>query len=148
MVQWSNRGNTDAAMYEGDSFFTLSTAGQVGLILLSVTLAAAAFRLSSALILLWRWHETLGRYSGAVIAAVAVFWLFAWLSPQVYYTYYLFLIDGLEWKSVIGSPPGPLQFFELMTFRGIDSMAAHALGALGWVLIGHTVTATYQRGGH
>ena len=75
-------------MYESDSFFTLSVGGQIGLALLSLWL--------SVLVLwaLWRGTRGLPRLS-RLGAAYLGFWLFVWLSPQVYYQYYRLIFDGL-----------------------------------------------------
>ncbi|MEO1249264.1 MAG: hypothetical protein AAFW76_05430 [Pseudomonadota bacterium] len=88
-------------MYEGDSFFTLSMGGRVGLLLISFALAAAilalAWRLTHERPLPWR----------LAIAAV-LFYLSVWLSPQIYYLYYLLIFDGLPWQIVVKRPPGPV----------------------------------------
>ncbi len=115
-------------MYAGDSIFGLSAAGQGGLVVLSAVLAAAAvvcvfalFRLSSSLVL-------------RMIAALAVFWVFHWLSPQIYYFYYQIILDDLPWQIVIGGPPNPMASIDLLLFSGPATLAGHAQGVLGWTL--------------
>ena len=77
-------------MYESDSFFTLSVGGQIGLAALSLVLSV---------LVLWavrrgtRGLPRLSRLGGCV--SVARFWLFVWLSPQVYYQYYRLIFDGI-----------------------------------------------------
>ena len=67
--------------------------------------------------------------------AVALFIAFVWLSPQVYYTYYLMLFEGLPWQVVVKSLPDPLRLLKLITFSGPASLSAHSQGVLGWALL-------------
>lgn len=116
------------AIYEGDSFHTLTGAGQIGLALLSLVLSAT---------LLWAgWRVMAGKPITLRIAlALALFFGFVWLSPQVYYTYYMTLFDGLPWQSVIKSPPGIERLLRLLSFQGTQNLSAHSQGVLGWALI-------------
>ncbi len=68
-------------------------------------------------------------------AAVVLFVLFVWLSPQVYYTYYGFLFEDLPRQLVIGDPPGPGRLAQLMTFSWRANLSAHSQGLLGWAMI-------------
>ncbi|MEX0286159.1 MAG: hypothetical protein AB3N23_16255 [Paracoccaceae bacterium] len=110
-------------MYRGDSFHTLSAAGQVGLAALSLGLAVltlwAVRRLTRGQV----WPIRLG-------TAVAAIWLFDWLSPQVYYLYYMTLFD-IPAQIVIRTPIGPLDLLRLLSFSGESSLSAHSRGALG-----------------
>lgn len=116
-------------MYAGDSFFTLSGWEQAGLIALSLTLALAA------LIALLRVTDGRGRWVRIVLALLAL-WLWDWLTPQLYYLYYQALIPGLPWQVVVRwPPPGPLRMAELLSFSGRESLADHARGILGWLMI-------------
>ena len=75
-------------MYAEDSFHTLSLLGQIGLVALSLFLAC--------LLVLASWRLALRRRAAIRIAlALCLLYLFVWLSPQVYYLYYLTLFDGL-----------------------------------------------------
>jgi hypothetical protein len=67
--------------------------------------------------------------------SVFALWLFVWLSPQAYYTYYLFLFDGLEFKNVIKSPPTMTEMFSLLTFSDRANFSNHGKALLGWGLI-------------
>ncbi len=108
--------------YEGDSFFTLTGPEQVGLALLSLSLWAAMLALC-AWPRLRRWL--------AVLRAVGLFWAFVWLSPQVYYLYYLTIFDGLPWQVVVHRPPGVEHLLGLLTFTGEASLSRHGQGVLG-----------------
>jgi len=112
-------------MYDGDSFFTLSVWGQVGLACLSVALAAIC--------LLVQW--SFARWLWGFVLAALIFYVFVYVSPQVYYTYYRFIFDGLPAQWVI-SPPGLGEIINLLTFRSGSNLSAHSQGALGWSLIG------------
>lgn len=115
-------------MYREDSFHTLSGAGQIGLVILSIALSAA---------LLWMgWRLMAGRgLAVRVVIALVLFFGFVWLSPQAYYTYYLTLFDGLPWQNVVKSPPDPGSLLLLLSFQGPQTLSAHSLGGLGWALI-------------
>ncbi len=115
-------------MYADDSFFTLSVPGQIGLVLLSALLTSAfVFGFWT----LTRRRNVLFRLA----AAVMTLWLFVWLSPQVYYTYYLVLFDSLEFKNVIKSPPTASDMISLMTFSDRANFSNHGKGILGWGLV-------------
>ncbi len=112
-------------MYTADSYFTLPGAGQTGLVILSALLAVAA----GAGVLAFK---TPGP---RMIAALAAFWAFLWLSPQIYYSYYLIILDGLAWHLVIAWPPSPVALVDLLLFRGPATLAGHGQAVLGWALI-------------
>lgn len=115
-------------MYTQDSFFTLSAAGQIGLGLLSVALAVA---------LIWGcWRITRRmRRLLSLAVAVLVLWLFIWLSPQVYYGYYLLIFDGLPLQIVVQEPPSPLRLLRVLFFADRGTLSAHGQGILGWLTI-------------
>ncbi len=115
-------------MYADDSFHTLSLTGRIGLVCLSLGLAALILWLA------WRGTARVGLAARLLIVG-ALFFSFVWLSPQVYYTYYLILFDGLPWQVVINTPPGPASLLDLLTFREAATLSAHAQGMLGWALI-------------
>jgi len=114
--------------YEGDSFFTLSMAGQVGLLVLSVTLSllwlVAVWVLARGRAPIWR-----------LLLAVALFVSFVWASPQIYYQYYRLIIDGLPAQWVIGAPPNLGDLSQLLTFTAAPNLSHHAQGALGWSML-------------
>ena len=71
--------------------------------------------------------------------AFALFWLFLWLSPQFYYTYYRMVIPGLPAQIVIQDPPSLRLFAETLTFTHRTTLADHARGFVGWVLLAATL---------
>lgn len=67
---------------------------------------------------------------------------FAWLSPQLYYTYYMTLFTGLPWQIVVKDVPTLQVLRDLLCFQGPSNMSAHSLGLLGWALM---ITAVVTR---
>ena len=122
-------------MYSEDSFFTLSVPGQIGLALISAAIS---------IFVLWLcWKLCRGRKIWLrVTIGVALFIAFLCISPQLYYTYYIYLIEGLPWQIVMRLPPSLPEMFELMTFTGRQNMSLHSQGVLGWSLI---MTAMLRR---
>mgnify|MGYP001032706521 FL=1 len=112
-------------MYEGDSFFILSAAGQAGLAGLSALLAVAA----GAAVLAFK--TTVGRITSGLL----VFWLFLWLTPQIYYLYYQIILDDLPWQIILGPPPSLDALLDWLLFRGPGTLSNHAKGVLGWALL-------------
>jgi hypothetical protein len=114
-------------MYRDDSFFTLGLLEAAGLLavtaLLVLTMLALARRLCR------------GRPVRRLLAATGLFWVFLWLSPQVYYAYYQIIFDGLPVQIVIGWPPGAETVLRRLAFAGPATLAAHGQGVLGWVLV-------------
>ena len=115
-------------MYEGDSFFTLGVAGQIGLLIVSLLMAAAALGITR----LMTFHRPL--ILRPFIWAV-LFISFIWLSPQGYYTYYRLIFDGLPAQSVIQAPPRPEELLAFLTFTGDATLSAHSVGVLGWLML-------------
>jgi hypothetical protein len=115
-------------MYTRDSFFTLSYLGQIGLAILSFMLAVCFLLLATRIA---------RKFSSPVrlLISIAFFVLFVWLTPQVYYTYYYFLIEGLPLQWVVNAPPTPVDLGQLLTFTGPSNLSAHSKGALGWLML-------------
>ncbi len=115
-------------MYAEDSFFTLTVPGRIGLICVTLVLSAAvigmARRLTSGLHGLVR-----------CMNAVVLFWAFVWLSPQLYYLYYLQVFEHLPLQNVIPKPPSPVVIANLLVFRAEENLAAHGQGVLAWMMI-------------
>jgi len=115
-------------MYEADSFFTLSVAGQAGLLAVSLGLALGT---SWSLRRLTAGHTVFVRLSLWALH----YYVFVWLSPQGYYGYYLLIFEDLPLQWVISRPPSLFDFLRGFTFSGPDTLSAHGLGALGWLLL-------------
>ena len=115
-------------MYSQDSFFDLTPLGQVGLATVSGVLCVTTL-IASWVLLHQRpaWVRPIG--------ALMVYYLFVWLSPQVYYQYFHLLFDFLPNQWVVFPPPNPIRLFEFLTFTGPQSLAGHGQGLLGWALI-------------
>lgn len=115
-------------MYQEDSFLTLGSWGQVGLVLISLALG---------LLMLCGVRRVIRRQALVLrlCLALVAFWAFLWLSPQVYYFYYMVLIDGLPWQSVIKAPPGLTDMASLLTFTDEANLSNHSKGLLGWGMI-------------
>ncbi|MEO0328574.1 MAG: hypothetical protein AAF217_08245 [Pseudomonadota bacterium] len=125
-------------MYNSDTFFHLTIAGRFGLAILSICLS---------IVLLFIFMKISSRFPLAVKIGIAIvlFWLFVWLSPQVYYAYYWFLFDNLPVQSVIQFPPGPKELLQLMTFSNNQNLSDHSKGLLFWVMIGAAIWKTFRR---
>ncbi|MEL6997575.1 MAG: hypothetical protein AAFP68_04875 [Pseudomonadota bacterium] len=113
--------------YDGDSFFTLSSAGQAGLAVLSFCLAIGMIVLTGWLA---RGHRPILR----IAIWLAAFTAFLALSPQVYYTYYRVIIPGLPLQWVVAWPD-PLEALRLLAFADRPTLSAHGRGILGWLML-------------
>lgn len=115
-------------MYESDTFFNLTILGRIGLVALSVTLfamtVAAFYFVAKRMSLVSR-----------IVTAMVFLWAFIWLSPQIYYLYYILLFDGLALQNVIHPPPSAQEILSIMTFSDKTWLSAHAKALLGWVMI-------------
>lgn len=114
-------------MYAEDSFLTLSMIQRFGLVFLSMALF-------SLMVFIFR---RVVRKSSAILrilTAIALFFLFVWLSPQIYYTYYQLIFDGLPVQIVIKAPPSPVRLGKILLFQEM-TLSGHSKALLGWVLI-------------
>mmetsp|Transcript_24008 Transcript_24008/g.44072 ORF Transcript_24008/g.44072 Transcript_24008/m.44072 type:complete len:132 (+) Transcript_24008:5493-5888(+) len=115
-------------MYDGDSFYTLTIAGQIGLVLVSVVFAVLTLGLTRIMML----------RRPLIIKIPLWFFLFicfVWASPQGYYMYYRLIFDGLPAQWVIGALPPPQQMISLLTFQHQATLSAHSVGVLGWAML-------------
>ena len=132
-------------LYQYDSFFTLPPGGQAGLLLLSIALAAVAFWFAERLFRIFRRLPRPFEIAGRVGCAIAVVWLFVWLSPQIYYFYYQITFEGLPWQIVIRQFPDSEQILELLTFTGKSTLSDHGKGILAWGLIAYAIGGALRR---
>ncbi|NKB54334.1 MAG: hypothetical protein GKR97_19345 [Rhizobiaceae bacterium] len=115
-------------MYAEDSFFTLSIAGRLGLVAVSLLL--------SGLTLLLLWYLARGRHLVIrLLLAMIAFSVFVWLSPQLYYLYYLVLFEDLPWQFVIAAPPSPSELGGQLLFQERHNLSYHSRGVLGWIMV-------------
>lgn len=112
-------------MYGGDSYFLLSGVGQAGLAALSALLAV----LAGGFVLVFTGPTM------RMLAGLAVFWVFLWLTPQIYYFYYQIILDDLPWQIIVSLPLSPDAVLDRYLFRGPATLSNHAKGALAWALI-------------
>ncbi len=117
-----------AGMYQGDSFFTLGVGGQIGLLIVSLALAAVALGVTR--VMTYFRPYILRPFIWAVL-----FISFVWLSPQAYYTYYRMIFDGLPAQSVIQAPPRPEELLAFLTFTREATLSAHSVGLQGWLML-------------
>lgn len=126
-------------MYQGDGFFTLGFGAQAGLVVIALALGVlmiVATHQAARAIRLRVW---------AVVSALALFWGFVWLSPQVFYAYFLLVIDDLPAQWVVGWPPpsGPA-LTDLILFSGPAMIGDHARGLLFWLMAATAFMASVE----
>ncbi|MBM2575427.1 hypothetical protein JQC91_03845 [Jannaschia sp. Os4] len=114
-------------MWAQDSFWTLGGPERAGLVAVALLTAAVAAGLL--------WPVLRRPWPLRVAAALAVTWLYLWLSPQGFYAYYRAIFDGLPAQWVAGPPPGPLRLVRALTFTEEASLSRLAQGLLGWALL-------------
>lgn len=124
-------------MYAGDSFFTLPAGGQAGLVALSAALGLG---------MVWLTWVLARRRARAVRLAVwaGLFVAYLWLSPQLFYLYYLTIIDGLPPQWVIGPWPDP-QAIARDLFATRRTMAGDARAVLGFAMLIAALAAGLDR---
>lgn len=113
-------------MFEGDGYFVRATGGEIALAALSGALVLATI----GLIRLAR--RVVDATAVAPLIGLFCWWLFVWLSPQIHYLLDVQLNSDLALRLVIDRPPGAERIGDLLLFRGRQSLADPALGALGW----------------
>ena len=125
-------------MYGSDSFFDLTLIGRIGLLILSAGMSVALVAV------FWK---TLRRRPLWVrlIGALTLLWLFVWLSPQVYYLYYRFLIPDLPLQWVLKTPTNPVDVARLLIFQGRETLSDHGKAVLGWALLASAIAPSLSR---
>lgn len=116
-------------MYAEDTFFHLTPAARVGLVILSAALSAVS------LLIHWRFCRYFKSRLLRIFLALVGFVLFVWLSPQVYYAYFRAVLDGLPPQIVVSSTPNMRLAIEHLTFRSEATISHHGQASLGWTLI-------------
>ncbi|MEP1768225.1 MAG: hypothetical protein ABJJ53_16495 [Sulfitobacter sp.] len=115
-------------MYQQDSFFDLTPWGQVGLAFISLTLFTLMVVVAHRL--LWR-----APFGVRVLGAFILFYVYVWVSPQVYYMYYRMVIPDLPLQWVIWPPPEPARALKMLMFQWRENLSAHGQGLLGWGIL-------------
>ena len=57
------------------------------------------------------------------------------LAPQIYYLYYLQILENLPWQWVIGLAPPVTDLWDLLIFRERNNLSHHSRAALGWLML-------------
>jgi hypothetical protein len=115
-------------MYVNDSIHTLTTTQQIGLGFISLALLCMMVFVSLKLF-------TNKPFIVRFIIAIGLFYLFIWLSPQLYYAYYLLIFTDLPIQLVIKAPSSIGQLIKIFTLQSSATLSNHSLAFLGWVLI-------------
>lgn len=115
-------------MYSQDSFHTLTGVQQIGLGTLSLLLFSLCFYIC------FQFTKSRSLPINLVIFCT-IFFLYVWLSPQIYYMYYMLIFDSLPMQIVIHAPPTPWSLIKLLSFQEKASLSNHSKAILGWVLI-------------
>lgn len=123
------------AIYAEDTFFNLTMTGRIGLAALSLVFALVVLMAAARAFALVRFDNRTLRIGARLAMALALFWAFEWLSPQIYYLYYLTIFDGLPWQIVVQAPPGVDELARLLGFADKAALSHHARGLLAWALI-------------
>ena len=126
---------------ENDSFFTLTLFGRAGLVLLSAVFLVSLFWLLAAKT---RWLRKLWPEPGMLFAVdIALGWLIYLaahhLSPQLYYSYYLILFDGLPAQWVINTQID-LEALRNLVIPGTKDRLSDFLATAGfWAVLPYTL---------
>ena len=115
-------------MYRDDSFFTLGIAEAAGLVVLAAVLAFCLLKLVLRVC-------RRGKIWQRLAWVLGLFWVFLWVSPQIYYLYYQLIFLGLPVQLVIDWPPGAEVVLRRLTFTGPATISAHSQGVLGWAIL-------------
>ena len=115
-------------MYSNGSIHTLTVVQQIGLSFISLTLLSMMIFLS---LKLFKNKPMLVR----IMVVIGFFYLFVWLSPQLYYAYYILIFEDLPIQHVIKAPPGVGPLVKILTLQNYTRLSDHSLAFLGWVLI-------------
>lgn len=126
-------------LYEGDGFWALEWETRAGLSALAVFTGGALALLARA--------ASSGLPGGpirpllGVCVALAAYWTFLWLSPQLFYTYYGVANPNLPARIVVDpAPPGLEPLVGALSFEG-SGLADHARSGLGWLMLLAAATA-------
>jgi len=122
-------------MYDQDTFFHLSMIARTGLALLSLGLAMLMIWLTIRMFKKNLLENASLDITLRLVFSVTLFWLFLWLSPQVYYLYYQVVIDDLPWQNVISTPTSLNDLIAVLFLQNPPSFSHHSKAALGWLII-------------
>ena len=72
--------------------------------------------------------------------AGATFFVFIWLSPQIYYLFYMACLPDLPAQIVVGRPPSATELAQLLWIDLTADLPPIAQGLLGWILLAQAVS--------
>ena len=133
--------------YEGDSFYTLGTIERAGLVTLTLILSAILLWVGTIKSNFLYNSPTINRLRNTtiypefaipifdILIAFGLFYLFIWLSPQVYYTYYLLIFADLPLQTVIKDGPKFIELGNLVSMSNQGSLSIDGQGLLGRALM-------------
>ncbi|MEH6631889.1 MAG: hypothetical protein V7776_13730 [Halopseudomonas aestusnigri] len=129
--------------YEGDSFYTLGFLERAGLITLTIALSGLLLFIGTCKShFLYNLKSTIPFQKLSVplidlLGAFGLFYVFIWFSPQVYYSYYLFVFNDLSWQIVIKDGPSLSEIVNLLLLEDQQTLSQHGQGLLGRALLLH-----------
>ena len=112
---------------------------RAGLLILSAILAVATLYAARRAHGAVDGRQLQGRLIRHLFIAAGVFWLFVWLTPQIYYLFYMACLPGLPAQMVIGWPPWPAEPARLLWLDFTADLPPIAQGLLGWTLLGQAL---------
>jgi len=115
-------------MYSEDTFFHLTVPGRIGLVFLSLMLSLFTIGLY------WKISNRF-KLPIKLLLTLVFIWAFIWLSPQVYYLYYIQVFSNLPLQSVIQAPPSVLKTVQTITFTGKSNLSNHGKGLVFWAMM-------------
>jgi hypothetical protein len=110
-----------------------------GLVSLSAALAVLTLYLAHRAHKAIRTERPWRKFIAHLTIAVAAFWLFIWLSPQIYYLFYMACLPGLPAQVVVGWPPSPANLIKLLRINFMADLPPIAQGLLGWAVLGQAI---------
>ena len=144
-----------------DSFHSLSMNGQIGLLLLTASLAAGIAWFTSHIcdkrLLGWVNIDktiTAGGAAGLALklgSALIVMMVLLSLSPQIYYQFYQLIIPGLPAQWVIQPERTASMMIERLTFSGTTTYASAFTGIVLWTVLAEVVVRHFhepEKDGH
>lgn len=125
-------------VFRDDTFFQLSDLGQIGTAAISVVLCV---------IMLWLCWRVVRREPLwlRLVLALVLFLLFEWLSPQIYYFWYMVVYPGLSLQWVVGFWPRPPDVLSTLALQRSDTLSGLSRALLGWGMIGLALLARGRR---
>ncbi len=133
--------------YEGDSFYTLGATERFGLIGLTIVLSGTLLILGtckSHFLYNSSYSCTFSKVIPSpkisiplldLIASFVLIYLFIWLSPQAYYSYYLIIFNDLPLQIVIKEGPGFNELGNLILMTDQSTLSQNGQGLLGRSLL-------------